>query len=1639
MSLNRPKRKATINKSYSDTLDESTFEESNPPNGKTSPTKGNQHSLKKKSVSSGSTGISRKASINESESSAKSSKEKEKPKDHSKLIPYNWQPIPTSSDYFSHKLNLDDAYISLSSQTLYCPNQPLIPTYLDLKNSSTKRRKSKDLFSLKKGDYIYMISEPSGEPYYIGRIMGFKTKSQNGAQSNAPEVIKPKVEPMKELNDYVDAVNYRFQIQWFYRPRDISKSTSDSRLLYASMHTDTCPLASFRGLVTVKHKLEVEEEFSPSQSQSPSTTSLSSSQSKNTKKSLTPPAALSAIEAYSQYPNCFYFDKLFDRYMIKFYDIITTSSLLAYVDNESNNSKNFLIALNKRFEYIFMESPRTKSFLNSFASSESCHCEKCGQWCASQESVTCASCHKFYHMLCLDPPLLKKPSRGFSWSCAPCNKKHDLEYQSRRTLMLSNDNKSSNERELSVELSGSSDPSPSQDSSKENDNDNINNDNNSEESKASDHSLPKYELIAIDFLKNDANVSFEERRIKEEWNMRYLGMHSRLEDGVDVEDRSPYPRASTRLGAKHQATNIPEFYDHPITYYDIEKSQPSTSSSSNTGAGYVKKRPYKKKKLNEDKDVVKLPIPEEYKDVSPKEFPQWLQPRPKGYIERGVDDGEGNTVSLLWKPSLSDEKDEFQILDAYIDICAPIAEKLNILPNSPNFMDAILYNYMINDGNAEKALAKSLTLTRKTLKEPTFSKEEIKKFEAGVKKYGSELYPTYKEVKSQSCSMIVRFYYLWKKTKKGRLIWGNYEGRIHKKLQNQAKDEALKIEKSNNAPVDLMVDPNDDTSYETNKILDSKKIFGCKHCHTNQSTQWFRITGYDISTPVGIANENDESKSALKGDVIGLCFRCARLWRRYAVIWEDPYEVQKKNTKSVGGWKKKVESELLKDAETILHKAEDNETGITYEVTDIVSSVIGSSKKKPSTSSVSTPSKSTPVKVPALKTAPPKAKRPYNKVSDTKKSATDTAKKEGTVEQATKKKKLNTTINTKDSAKVAKLKVPTTTSLPSTTKNTKSKKQEASKVKAAPKVKNGTKQIKIESEPIASDDSNTKRKRADSASLIDPQGINGNSNVQEKDVTISSPKASPGLTSNSNGSVKKQRKGGPESLSSTLINPVFNKNYVNEYPPVYSKIDKKTIPEMNQQNLKNIISGFKIKQLTDLNSQIQPYQIPAQAKLKLPFDTDERNCCICLDYDTSESSHNEMLICSNCGVNIHISCSGIKVPPMTPLPMKEWMCSACINDLNPNHSTIYSCCLCLANDVNHELAIFGSPLVKPDYLKPIHDSGKWCHLLCAIYNYKYITLKPINATFPLRKIVKAEQTNQKSIIESLHNSLAFESVSEIYLRNYTSKCGICKSINGSLIACDSCESTDSHSKYHITCAQDTANFKLGFKLIKSKTNARDNLNVVVGDKTGNLVPALLCPKHSSNEIYSMRKLGKRVSGASKDEEKPLIQLFIEILIKKYSSYGNTKLTGPQFKAHNYIYMIKLFAEEEAKKRTSYSRVMNDALNLRTSKDKTCERCSTSASPMWWMKQDQNSAQNDMIGGSYKLLCQTCYHKREEADVSDLENQRLLEILHESMNGENYGLSGEHDHLSDIYNPNLSKDPPATEPTRSRISIGDILS
>lgn len=125
------------------------------------------------------------------------------------------------------------------------------------------------------------------------------------------------------------------RVNWFYRPKDIGRKAQDTRMLFATMHSDICPLNSLRGKCTVMHKAEIPN-----------------------------------AEAYRRNPDCFWWDKMYDRYIQKNYDAIPTIQII-------NVPERVKKVLDERWRYILVEQGRGKELTSAVKS-----CKRCSGYCA---------------------------------------------------------------------------------------------------------------------------------------------------------------------------------------------------------------------------------------------------------------------------------------------------------------------------------------------------------------------------------------------------------------------------------------------------------------------------------------------------------------------------------------------------------------------------------------------------------------------------------------------------------------------------------------------------------------------------------------------------------------------------------------------------------------------------------------------------------------------------------------------------------------------------------------------------------------------------------------------------------------------------------------------------------------------------------------------------------------------------------------------------------------------------------------------------------------------------------------------------------------------------------------------------------
>lgn len=371
------------------------------------------------------------------------------------------------------------------------------------------------------------------------------------------------------------------------------------------------------------------------------------------------------------------------------------------------------------------------------------------------------------------------------------------------------------------------------------------------------------------------------------WPYRYLGMHCKPEDALDYDDRI-YPRASTRIGPRHQAIVLP-WPGRPVEYVKPLET---------------KKNGKKDAKLSKEA----LAALEAEKAKRGKQ-PKWVQDMPPGYTVRGEDYDEDDpncTAKPLWLPPPKDTLSETE-MNQYMDEVKGMAKELGLPERSTNLQDVAADLLWHSKYKTQAAIQALPTMPKSAFKEPELTPAELKKFEEAVCKYGSELYLVKKQVKTLSPGTITRFYYTWKKSERGKQVWANFSGRKGKKEAKRAEAAASKL-------ADDVADADDDSAFDSNKAAEKKRGFMCQFCATTTSRQWRRAP--NPTTPGRVSENTPKNSNKDKGNqcVVALCRRCAELWRRYAIRWEDLEEVAKKVAQSGGrAWKRKQDEELLKE------------------------------------------------------------------------------------------------------------------------------------------------------------------------------------------------------------------------------------------------------------------------------------------------------------------------------------------------------------------------------------------------------------------------------------------------------------------------------------------------------------------------------------------------------------------------------------------------------------------------------------------------------------------------------------------------------------------------------------------------------
>ncbi|KAK1220878.1 putative PHD type zinc finger protein with BAH domain-containing protein [Marasmius sp. AFHP31] len=264
----------------------------------------------------------------------------------------------------------------------------------------------------------------------------------------------------------------RVRLAWYYRPSDVSdRPVNDSRLLLAAIYSEVCDINQIRAKCHVAHRDKISD-----------------------------------LAGWKKRPDRFYFNRLFDPYIKKEFDVIPSTD----VRNVPDEVRNTLIS---RYEYVVAE----KEFIPDLTDGIRL-CVSCTLWCPSPESVQCDRCKNYFHMGCVQPPLLAKPSRGYGWTCGPCSKRHEEEVDGRGVRH------------------GTPGARPG---------------NKSNAPAVRGRGRPRKDRTQAE---KEENMTVKHFKM---WPFRYFGMYTVAEDTLDPEDLI-FCRAATRVGPKYQPL-YPEF------------------------------------------------------------------------------------------------------------------------------------------------------------------------------------------------------------------------------------------------------------------------------------------------------------------------------------------------------------------------------------------------------------------------------------------------------------------------------------------------------------------------------------------------------------------------------------------------------------------------------------------------------------------------------------------------------------------------------------------------------------------------------------------------------------------------------------------------------------------------------------------------------------------------------------------------------------------------------------------------------------------------------------------------------------------------------------------------------------------------
>ncbi|KAJ2518515.1 putative PHD type zinc finger protein with BAH domain-containing protein, partial [Coemansia sp. RSA 1939] len=722
------------------------------------------------------------------------------------------------------------------------------------------------------------------EPYYIGRVMEFVYVSRVRQPKMTLSSNKKEATPTPPPTP-TNGAQLRARLAWFQRPRDLPVTrvrAKDSRLLVATMHSDVNPVSAIKGKCNVRHTSEIAD-----------------------------------VSAWKSKPDHYYYAQLFDRYSTRLYDIIPVAQI-------RNAPQEVLQKLHDTYEFIFAESQKIADLVNTRRA-----CTICAKWCSISESLKCSLCEKHYHMQCLDPPLSRKPAKGYTWQCAACmrrkleqREKSVDEASSATTGVLEpgdrkRTTRSSSSDEFAIALrssvaTGMATPSGVAASAATSDT----------ESRSGSKRL---KLSHGDSRHGGDSTGSVVPRPKNRglWPFRYFGINTNIDDVLHDDERI-YPRAVSRIGPKYQAIvpdmvspSGPELDNYLLGQHTAMAGGSQDAANANSS---VLRQSYFGGMQGQNGHSTSV-----INGTMPQNGSRGKDSSGGGWSSSGVISGGGGGTTR-WHSKSADQMDamwdEIEVrrgnhdeqlffrqpsflpdeeLEMYFNAIVPFLRRH--FSNIHDFtlldcQDAALHGLVLHGYDVEEALISIPECPEGYIRqrEPGdyWTEEGLARFNDLLREYGSNLQSIHNNIPENTRRAVTLHYYLIRPTSLGKQILEAHDNNTRSGLRrpNLGQGESavnIHVEVASDAGVSRSNTPASsprtsgmatrDHSRQSNDSQD--KPLRCLNCARDRASRWY-------SAPLEFTAHNTRS-AKYSGARRVICNDCRDYWLRYAAMPDQEY------------------------------------------------------------------------------------------------------------------------------------------------------------------------------------------------------------------------------------------------------------------------------------------------------------------------------------------------------------------------------------------------------------------------------------------------------------------------------------------------------------------------------------------------------------------------------------------------------------------------------------------------------------------------------------------------------------------------------------------------------------------------------